>query len=138
MSYLFDTNVVSELRVLRRAHPSFRAWALAVDVATVFISAITLLELERGVFAAERRKQPHAPILRDWMTDHVLPTYRERILPIHAEIALACARMPPRNPDHDADLLIAATAIVNDLTLVTRNVADFAGTGVRLLNPWSA
>lgn len=136
MSFLFDTNVVSELRVLRRAEPSFRSWALEVNAEDVFVSVITLLELERGIVGAERRERPHAPVLRTWMTEQVLPTYRTRALAVDREIALVCAGLPQRNPGQDADLLIAATALVHKLTLVTRNIDDFVGTGVRLLNPW--
>jgi predicted nucleic acid-binding protein len=138
LSYLFDTNVVSELRRPDRAHPAVVRWSSSVAEHDVFISTITILELEKGTLRAERNAPDLGVVLRRWMNTRVHPTYGSRTLDVTTEIALSAAAFDGLPTVELADHLIAATALVHDLILVTRNVRDFGGTGVRLLNPWDA
>lgn len=138
--YLLDTNVVSELRKVRagKAHPNVAAWADSMDAAELYISVITVQELEIGVLLAERRDPPQGALLRAWFERHVLPAFGQRILPVDTAVALRSARLhvPDLRPVRDG--LIAATALVHGMTVVTRNVADFAATAVAAFNPWEA
>lgn len=137
--YLLDTNVVSELRKAAngRAHPAVVAWARSVPAVRQFVSVVTLLELELGVLRVERRDARQGALLRGWLDDRVVPAFADRTLTVDAAVARRCARLhvPNRRPGHDA--LLAATALVHDLTLVTRNLADFEGTGAPVLDPWA-
>lgn len=136
--FVLDTNVVSELRKAKtgKADANLTAWAASVAPGGLFVSAITILELEIGVQLIERRDPAQGAILRAWLDSHVLPTFAGRVLPVDMAVAQCCARLhvPDRRADRDA--LIAATALVHGMTVVTRNVADFAGTGVEVMNPW--
>jgi predicted nucleic acid-binding protein len=136
--FLLDTNVVSELRKAKsgRADPNVTAWAARQPAGSLYLSAITILELEMGVLQIERRDAAQGAILRAWVEEHVLPAFSGRILPVDTAVALRCAGLHVPDPRSDRDALIAATAIVHGLTMVTRNLADFEPTGVRLLNPW--
>ena len=136
--YLLDTNVVSELRKAKsgKADARVTAWAAEVPASELFLSAISVLELEMGVLLVERRDAAQGTVLRSWLDRHVLPAFADRILPVDAAVARRCARLHVPDPRAERDALIAATALVHDLTVVTRNVGDFEATGVRLLNPW--
>ncbi|HVA13426.1 MAG TPA: type II toxin-antitoxin system VapC family toxin [Stellaceae bacterium] len=134
--YLLDTNVVSELGRRDRTHPNVAAWADAVAPADLFLSAISILEIEAGVLMIERRDPAQGAVLRTWLDGKVLPTFAERILPVDTDVAQRCARLHVPDPRAERDALIAATALVHRLTLVTRNVADFQPMGVAVLNPW--
>jgi predicted nucleic acid-binding protein len=103
----------------------------------MFLSAITVMELELGTLLAERRDAVQGAMLRSWLNGQVLPAYLGRILVVDVQVAVRCAALhvPDRRSERDA--LIAATALVHGMTVVTRNVADFAPTGVPVLNPWS-
>ncbi len=138
--FILDTNVVSELRKARsgKADPQVTAWAAAQQPAGLYISAITVLELELGILQVERRDAAQGALLRAWLEQHVLPAFAGRVLPIDASVAQRCARLHVPDPRSERDALIAATALVHGMTVVTRNVADFAATGVGLLNPWEA
>jgi len=135
---ILDTNVVSELRKVRagKADPNVAAWAASVDATTLYLSAITLMEIELGVTAAEHRDEAQGSMLRIWLESHVLPEFADRVLPVDTAVALRCARLhvPDRRSERDA--LIAATALVHGMGVATRNVADFEPTGVALINPW--
>ena len=135
MTFILDTNIVSELRRIDRANRGVVAWATANAMDQVYLSVITLLELERGILGAEARGRPEANVLRTWFDDNVRPRYGARTLPVTAEIAIQAAAFAAGRPLELADHLIAAPAIVHDLTLVTRNTRHFTPTGVRLLNP---
>ena len=135
--YLLDTNVVSELRKAGRADSNVVAWASKVATGTLYISAVTLLEIELGILSLERRDQPQASILRVWMQSHVLPAFEGRVLPVDTAIALQCAQLHVPNRRAERDALIAATAVVHGMTVVTRNVSDFEGSGALLINPWA-
>ncbi|MDP4026706.1 type II toxin-antitoxin system VapC family toxin [Methylobacterium sp. NEAU 140] len=139
MTFLLDTNVVSELRKVRagKAHPHVAAWVRTVPVDSLFLSAIVVQELEIGVLQRERRDPVQGALLRTWLDDHVLPTFGERILPLDTAVARRCAGLHVPDPRPERDAFIAATALVHGLTVVTRNVADFAPTGVRILDPWA-
>ncbi len=134
--YLLDTNLVSELRKARtgKADPGVVAWAGGVSADDLYISVITILELELGVQLRERRDPAQGALLRAWLEQQVIAGFADRVLPIDLAIARRCAGL--QVPDRDA--LIAATALVLGLTVVTRNLRDFEGTGVALCNPWSA
>jgi hypothetical protein len=136
--YVLDTAVVSELRKKRsgKADPNVVKWSSAVPVGALFISAVTILELEIDVLRLERRDVPQARVLKAWLEDQVLPTFDGRVLPIDTAVARRCAPLHVPNPLDDADAFIAASALVHRMTVVTRNVADFMGTGVPVLNPW--
>lgn len=134
--YLLDTNVISELRK-PQADANVVAWAKGVIAQRLFISAITLKELETGVLRMERRDAAQGKVLRTWLKRHVMPAFDGRILPVDAAVALRCARLHVPDQANESDALIAATALVNGLTVVTRNVDDFQSTGVALINPWT-
>ncbi len=136
--YLLDTNIVSELRKVRlgRADPHVVEWADSVDANDLYISSISVQELEIGVLLAERRDPAQGAILRVWLNAHVLPAFAGRILVVDSAVALRSARLHVPDPRPVRDGLIAATALVHGLTVVTRNVADFLPTGVPVANPW--
>jgi len=133
--YLLDTNVISELRK-PQADRNVVAWARTVIAPRLFISAITLKELETGVLRMERRDPAQGKVLRTWLKRHVMPAFDARILPVDAAVALRCARIHVPDQANESDALIAATALVHGLTVVTRNVTDFESSGVALINPW--
>jgi len=136
--FLLDTNVVSELRKARtgRADPRVTAWASTIPARDLFLSVIVIQELEIGILQVERRDTAQAALLRTWLEDHVLPSFSDRLLPVDAAVARRSARLHVSDPRPYRDGLMAATALVRGMTVVTRNVADFATTGVSLLNPW--
>lgn len=134
--FLLDTNVLSELRVPKRADANVLAWAVSQPLAAQFISAITVLELEMGVSQKERKDAAQGAVLRSWLDDKVLPMFADRILGFDRAAAIQCARLHVPDPRAERDALIAATAIVHGMTVVTRNTADFKSTGVPLFNPW--
>lgn len=136
--FVLDTNVVSELRKAKagKADPNLVAWAQSVMPGQLFISAITVLELETGVMLVERRDATQGAILRTWLEGHVLPAFAGRILAVDTAVAQCCAGLHVPDPRAERDALIAATAIVHGMTLATRNVSDFSGTGVAIHNPW--
>lgn len=136
--YLLDTNVVSELRKARsgKANPGVVRWADEVDAAELFVSVITLQELEIGVLLAERKDAAKGALLRSWFNQHVLPAFSGRVLPVDTAVALRSALLHVPDPRPVRDSLIAATALVHEMTVVTRNVADFGPSGVRIVNPW--
>lgn len=139
MMFVLDTNVVSELRKVRlgKADANVCAWAQSVDAADLYVSAITIMELELGVLAIERKDATQGAMLRTWLEQHVLPEFSARTLPVDTAVAQRCARLhvPDRRGDRDA--LIAATALVHGMAVVTRNTSDFLPTGVPLANPWA-
>ena len=138
--FLLDTNVVSELRKIRlgNADANVAAWADSVESADLYLSVITVQELETGVLLAERRDPVQGAVLRAWLNDQVLPAFAGRVLPVDTAVALRSARLHVPNQRPVLDALIAATALVHGMTVATRNVADFEQTGARTINPWTA
>lgn len=136
--FVLDTNVVSELRKVKagKADRNVAAWASRVPANTLFVSVITILELETGVLLVQRRDARQGALLRAWLDQNVLPAFSDRVLPVDTAVAQRCAALHVPDPRSDRDALIAATAMVHNMTVVTRNVTDFAATGVPLLNPW--
>lgn len=134
--YLLDTNVVSELRRAPRANAGVMSWSKSVAPDDLFISAITVFEIERGILSIERRDARQSERLREWLETQALPAFANRILPVDTAVARRCAQLHVPDPRGECDALIAATALVHGLTLVTRNVADFRAMSVPLLNPW--
>jgi toxin FitB len=134
--FLLDTNVISELRRPDKADRNVVAWANAVPAANFFMSVISVLEIELGARLIERKDAARGAILRNWIDTQVLARFEGRILAIDTAVAQRCAQLHVPNPRAERDALIAATALVHGLTVVTRNVGDFEPTGVPLLNPW--
>ena len=135
--FLLDTNVISELRKAGdgKANPNVVAWLSSVDSTTLYLSAITLMELEIGVGRLERRDPTQGARLRTWLETQILPEFSARILPVDSAVAQYCARLHIPDPRPLNDSLIAATAVAHGMTLITRNTADFTPTSVPLLNP---
>jgi predicted nucleic acid-binding protein len=136
--YLLDTNVVSELRKAKKAARSVRMWAQSLPAASLYLCAISILELEIGILLIERRDRKQGAVLRAWMDGHVLPAFDGRILAIDTTVAQRCATLHVPNPHSDRDALIAATALVHGMTVATRNVDHFQPTGVAVVSPWQS
>ncbi|WP_136615939.1 MULTISPECIES: type II toxin-antitoxin system VapC family toxin [Mesorhizobium] len=133
--YLLDTNVISELRRRDRCEPNVRTWAQSKNPTELYVSAVSILEAQIGALGAARKDVKKAAVLRAWI-DGLVAEIAERILPVDLAVALRCAPLHVPDPRPDRDAYIAATALVNNLTVVTRNTKDFEGTGVKLFNPW--
>ncbi|WP_271022935.1 type II toxin-antitoxin system VapC family toxin [Rhizobium sp. RCAM05973] len=135
---LLDTNVVSELRKVAsgRADPNVAAWNETIDPAETFISSVVLHELEIGVRLVEHNDPVAGKVLRNWLENTVLGTFSGRILPLDEAAAVQAAKWHVPNPRPINDAYIAAVAFTRRMTLVTRNVKDFEGMGVNLVNPW--
>ena len=134
--FLLDTNVLSELRRRDRTDPKVAAWIDPITPADLYLSAITILEIETGILLLERRDARQGNVLRAWMESKVLPVFERRILAIDTAVARRCAQLHVPDPRSERDALIAATALVHRLKVVTRNIADFRSMGVDLVNPW--
>lgn len=136
--FVLDTNVVSELRKIRlgRADRNVAQWADSVDTADLYLSVITVQEVEIGVLLAERRDPTQGAMFRTWLDSHVLPAFAGRVLPVDTAVAIRSAKLHVPDPRPVRDCLIAATALVHGMIVVTRNSADFEASGVRLFNPW--
>jgi predicted nucleic acid-binding protein len=135
--FLLDTNVLSELRRRDRTDRMVAAWAERVHSYELFLSAITILEVEVGTLSLLRRDPAQGAVLRSWIDGNVLPAFKGRILPVDTAVAQRCASLHVPNPRAERDALIAATALVHRLKVVTRNVADFEPMGVKTINPWN-
>ena len=136
--YLIDTNVISEFRKAEsgRVNPRVASWAAQTAASSMYLSVVTILELQIGALRIERRDPAQSSLIRKWINDYVMQVFAGRILPADLEIALRCASLhvPDKRPERDA--WIAATALVHGMTVVTRNVADFLPMGVAVVNPW--
>lgn len=135
MSWLLDTNVLSEVRRGERAHPGVRTWWVAVPEQHVFMSVLVLGELRRGIESKRRRDPPSALALEQWLL-RLEETFADRVLAVDRVVADRWGTLNVPLPVVDG--LLAATALVHGLTLVTRNVRDVARTGVEVLDPFVA
>lgn len=136
--FLLDTNIISESRKLgtSRVDPHAARWFAQVDVVTSFVSVMTIFELERGVRQMERRDPKQGAVLRRWLDDQIMTAFEKRTLPLTRAVALICSGLHIPDPKSERDAWIAATAIDAGLTLVSRNVGDFANMGALLINPF--
>jgi len=136
--YLLDTNVISELRKAKSGKADHRvvAWATSIAIDQLYLSAISVMELEMGVLQIERRDNTQGAVLRRWLEGQVLSVFLHRIIPIDTLVARRCARLHVPDPRSERDALIAASALEHRLIIATRNVKDFKASGAQLLNPW--
>lgn len=137
--FVLDTNVVSELRKVRtgKADHGVAEWAEQVQSAALFISAITILELEHGVLLSERSDPSQGAILRQWLDQSVTTAFRSRVLPVDEHVAKRAATLHVPDPALFRDALIGATALVHEMTVVTRNLSDFQRfEELDVINPW--
>ena len=136
--YLLDTNVVSEFRKSAdgRINKCVKRWAEETPPDFMYISAISVLELEIGVLQIERRDKKQGLILRKWLNKNVLPAFLNRVLPVDIAVVQRCAGLHVPNSKSEWDAMIAATAIEHRMTIVTRNVSDFSQSGVLIFDPW--
>lgn len=138
--FVLDTNIVSELRKVRagKANPGVASWVTGVPSAQLFVSAMTVHELEHGVLLVERRDPDQGAILRQWLDESVTTAFADRVVAIDAAVAKRAAAFHVPDPAPLRDALIAATALVQHMAVVTRNVKDFERfEGVAVINPWS-
>lgn len=135
MSFLVDTNVLSEVRKGQRCNESVAEWWSSVDEDEIFLSVLTIGEIRKGIENVRRRDDRTAGVLEAWLS-RLIDDHQDRIFPIDIDIVEEWGRLSVPDPLPVVDGLIAATAKVRDLTLVTRNLADIARTGVKTLNPW--
>ena len=134
--FLLDTNVLSEFRRRDRIHRKVAKWARSVSASDLFLSVITIMEVEVGALSIMRRDPAQGALLRSWIDDHVLPSFAGRILPVDTAVARRCAALHVPDPRSERDALIAATAQVHQLRIVTRNVVDFEPMCAGVVDPW--
>lgn len=135
MSFLIDTNVISEVRKGTRCDPNVAAWYSSIKDTDLYLSALILGEIRKGIELARPRDPAKAEALQGWL-DAVVEAFGDRVIPVDRIVSDAWGRMSATRPTPAIDGLLAATAKVHDLTLVTRNDADVAGLGVGVLNPF--
>lgn len=137
--YILDTNVISELRKAKskKANKNVKIWAADISASSMYLSVITVLELEVGILLLERRDKAQGAMLRTWLNKYVLPAFAGRILSIDLTVAQHCAKLHVPNPKSQRDALIAATALTHGMTVVTRNIIDFQSMKVSVYNPWN-
>jgi predicted nucleic acid-binding protein len=136
VSFLVDTNVVSELRRQGATNPKVLAWAKTVPLEVMHLSVISLFEIERGILRVSRKDKQQTALLRMWLAK-IQEQFEGRILAVDDVVAMRAAALHVPDPRPEQDAFIAATALVHDLVVVTRNVKDFEPMGVRVFNPWT-
>jgi len=141
--YLLDTNVLSEMRKASRTLASsakmdsrVKRWINSVSASDLHVSVVSILELERGFHLLEQRDRAQAEVIRSWVRNRILPSFEGRILPVDLAVSQRCAALRIPHPIEYRDSLIAATALVHGMTVVTRNVRHFEPTGAAFHNPW--
>lgn len=136
MAWLLDTNVISELRKKSRCDANVATWQAGVSIESCFISVITLMEIVNGIESTQRKNAKFASVLSDWYQNQVVPGFINRTLAVTPGIAEKTGQIMAIRTRSTADCLLAGTALIHGLTLVTRNTSDFSDTGVLLHNPW--
>lgn len=136
MSFLIDTNIISEVRKGARCNPGVARWWAEVAEGDLWLSSLILGDIRKGVELARRRDPDKAAVLEAWLGE-VVAGFGDRLLPVDAGVADEWGRISAIRPVPVIDALLAATAKANGLTLVTRNEADVAGLGVQVLNPFA-
>jgi predicted nucleic acid-binding protein len=137
--FLLDTNIVSELRKVRsgKANPGVAAWASNMSAAELFVSAITIHELEHGVLLTERSDAAQGAVLRTWLDQSVAAAFADRVLVVDEDVARRAASLHVPNPAPFRDALIGGTALVHGMAVVTRDRKDFERfDGLEIVNPW--
>lgn len=136
--YLLDTNVISELRKasVNKADINVVNWANTISVSEMYISVITIMEIELGILLVERKDIKQAKTLQEWLNKQVLPAFMNRIIPFDVSEAQYCASLHFPNPKSERDAMIAATASVHNMKVVTRNISDFKEMRINMINPW--
>lgn len=136
--YVLDTNVISELRKANSANVDNQViqWAKQTPKSLMFISVVSILEIETGILLLQRKDPTQARLLRTWLENYLLLAFDQRVLDINMEIAQCCAHLHVPNPKPEKDALIGATALAYGMTIVTRNTKDYQNMGVKLINPW--
>ncbi|MBX6374146.1 MAG: type II toxin-antitoxin system VapC family toxin [Acetobacteraceae bacterium] len=137
MTWLIDTNVISEVRKGARCHPGVATWWAGVEDRDLFLSALTLGEIRKGIEGVRPRDPAKAAALEGWLAE-VADAFGPRVLGVDTAVAEAWGRMSAMRSIPVVDAFLAATASVHGLVLVTRNTADVEGLGVRVLNPFEA
>jgi len=136
--FLLDTNVLSEIRKgASRAHPKVWEWWLGMQNQELFVSVMTLGEIRKGIDLLSSRDAPQSRVLERWLDD-VKHAFRERLIGVTVDIADRWGKLQAIRSLPEVDALLAASVLEHDLTLVTRNEADFAGLGIRVVNPFSS
>lgn len=138
--FVLDTNIVSELRKVRsgKANPGVAGWAEQVPSVELFISAITIQELEHGVLLMERSDPTQGAMLRTWLDQNVTAAFKNRVIAVDERVARRAAALHVPDPAPFRDALIGATALVHQMTVVTRDLKDFKRFhGLDVLNPWN-
>ncbi|MGE0668059.1 MAG: type II toxin-antitoxin system VapC family toxin [Sphingomonadales bacterium] len=134
--FLLDTNIISETRK-PRPNPGLSRWIAEASPLDLYISVLSVGEIRKGVEKLRQHNARNASEIEEWLTD-IEDAFAERVLPIDRRIAHAWGRLSARAGEHPVDVMLASTAQVHDLTLVTRNVRDVAELGIAMLNPFSA
>jgi toxin FitB len=138
VTFLLDTNVISELRKPpRSANPAVRSWVAQRRPSDLFLSVITIMEVEVGICRIERHDSTQGSRLRTWLEDDLLDVFANRILPLDLAVGRRAARLHVPDPRPERDAMIAATADEHGMTVVTRNVKEFEPMGVPVINPWN-
>ena len=138
MMYILDTNVISEIRKdkVNKADPAVISWNRTVNLNSCYLSVITIMELEMGVLSVARKDTRQGLVLGKWLEYLITISFRSRILDVDTAVARLCAASHVPDPQPDRDSLIAATAKLYGMSVVTRNTKDFSNMGVTLVNPW--
>jgi len=135
--FLLDSNLLSELRSVKRCHPAVRDWQESQPLSACWISVISLLEIRKGIMQVERQDAPFAAIINQWLETKLKPAFQGRILGVSPAVAERAGYLAANRTRGLTDCLIAATALEHRLTLATRNVADFEDlAGLQIVNPW--